>query len=102
LLIKLLRKDAFAACCDADEEPLLVYIVDVPRVNVILSDFRVEEVEIRLIAIFSICLVTFAINSGGVFRGKSVVMSFEKPRNLLVRNLPLRQRRGDFFVLWIS
>jgi hypothetical protein len=58
-------KDALCARSAADKEALLVHVVDVMRVNIVLWDFRVEELEILTMAILVVSFVAIAIQIGG-------------------------------------
>jgi hypothetical protein len=48
----------------------------VPRVNIVLSDFRVEEGEVLTVAIYIVSLVTIAVYSNALFRCKIVIVAF--------------------------
>jgi hypothetical protein len=47
-----------------------------PRVNIVLLDFRVEEGEVLTIAIYIVSLVTIAVYPNALFRYKIVVVAF--------------------------
>jgi hypothetical protein len=76
------RKDAFLPRGDTCEEPFLVYVIDVTRLYVVLSDFRVEEFKIVTIAMLTVSLDAIAVYPDAPFAAEVCRVSAKKPRNL--------------------
>ena len=81
MLLKLFRKDAFRSQSLAEEEAFLVHVVHILSVNVVLSHFRVEEIEIYAVTMLSVSLKAIAIDTDGVFWTKLVAVSSQESLN---------------------
>jgi hypothetical protein len=77
----LLQKNAFLPQSDANKEALLVHIVDVPQLNVVLSDSCVEEFEVVTIGISIVSLDVVAVHPNGPFRCKFGLVACYKAGN---------------------
>jgi hypothetical protein len=72
----------------ACEEPFLVHVIDVPRLYVVLSDFRGKEFERVTIAILNVSLNASAVHPDAPFAAEVCRVSAKKRRNPAFRTCP--------------